>query len=168
MPQFTCQHLGCDAVFAAGLGSLDRYLTHIERRRREEADARVPLQQCHSYEANERAVTIKPNPYYKPPGPQDEVPQRMARVIAPPVYHYSGNPGDNVRNLQWAYWRIFEKKVRQAMERPAAVDHKKRRRSDASLTHPDGAKKRHKSSSSQGASRCRIESGEASVSSSSS
>ncbi len=99
MPQFTCQHPRCNAVFAAGPGSLDRYLTHIERRRREEAEARIPLQQRHSYEANERAVTIKPNPYYKPPGPQDEVPQRMARVIAPPVYRYSGNPGDNVRNL---------------------------------------------------------------------
>ncbi len=152
MPQFACQHPKCSAVFAAGPGSLDRYLTHIERRRREEAEARIPLQQRHSYEANEKAVTIKPNPYYKPPGPQDEVPQRMARVIAPPVYRYSGNPGDNVRNLRWAYQRIFERKVRQAMERPAAAEHKKRRRSDASLTRPDGAKKRHKSSSSQGGS----------------
>ena len=113
-------------------------------------------------------MTIKPNPYYKPPGPQDEVPLRMAPVIAPPVYRYSGNPGDNVRNLRWAYWRIFEKTVRQAMERPAATEHKKRRRSDASLTHPDGAKKRHKSSSSQGGSCRRRESGETSVSSSSS
>ncbi len=93
LPQFTCQHPRCNAVFAAGPGSLDRYLTHIERRRKEEAEARVPLQQRHSYEAKERAVTIKPNPYYKPPGPQDEVPQRMAQVIAPPVYQYSGNPG---------------------------------------------------------------------------
>ncbi len=75
MPQFTCQHPRCNAVFAAGPGSLDRYLTHIERRRREEAEARVPLQQRHSYEMDERAVTVKPNPYYKPPGPQDEVPQ---------------------------------------------------------------------------------------------
>ena len=168
MPQFTCQHPRCSAVFAAGPGSLDRYLTHIERRRREEAEARIPLQQRHSYEANEKAVTIKPNPYYKPLGPQDEVPQRMARVIAPPVYRYSRNPGDNARNLRWAYQRIFEKKVRQAMERPAAADHKKRRRSDASLTRPDGAKKRHKSSSSQGGSRRRRESGKTSVSSSSS
>ena len=66
---------------------------HIERQRKEEAEAQIPLQQRHSYEAKERAVTIKPNPYYKPPGPQDEVPQRMAQVIAPPVYRYSGNPG---------------------------------------------------------------------------
>ncbi len=167
MPQFTCQHPRCNAVFAAGPGSLDRYLTHIERRRREEAEARTPLQQRHSYDANEKAVTIKPNPCYKPPGRQDEVPQRMARVIAPPVYHYSGTPGDNVRNLQWAYRRIFEKKVWQAMERPAATDHKKRRRSDTSLARPNGARKRHKSSSSQGGSR-RTESGETSVSSNSS
>ncbi len=167
MPRFTCQHPRCNAVFAAGPGSLDQYLTHIEQRRREEAEARIPLQQRLSYEANEKAVTIKPNPYYKPPGPQDEVPQRMARVIAPPVYCYSGNPG-NVRNLRWAYRRIFEKKVRQAMERPTAAEHKKRRRSDASLTRPDRAKKRHKSSSSQGGSRRRRESGETSVSSSSS
>ena len=168
MPQFTCQHPRCNAVFAAGPGSLDRYLTHIERRRREKAEARVPLQQCHSYETDERAVTVRPNPYYKPPGPQDEVPQRMARVIAPPVYRHSGNPGDNVRNLHWAYQRIFEKKVRQAMERPATPEHKKRRRSHASLTHPEGAKKRHKSSYSQGGSRHRRESGEMTVSSSSS
>ncbi len=89
-------------------------------------------------------------------------------MIAPPVYCYSGNPGDNVRNICWAYWRIFEKKIRQALERPATADNKKRRRSDASLTRPDGAKKRHKSSSSQGGSRHRRESGKTSVSSSSS
>ncbi len=168
MPQFTCQHPRCDAVFATGPGSLDRYLTHIEWRRKEEAEARVPLQQRHSYEAKEKAVVIKPNPYYKPPGPQDEVPQRMAQVIAPPVYCYSGNPGDNVQNLRWAYRRIFEKKVRQAMEHLAAPEPRKRRRSDASLTHPDGAKKRHKSGSSQGKSRRRRESGGTTVSSSSS
>ncbi len=99
MPQFAWQHQKCSAVFAAGPGSLDLYLTHIELRRREETEARIPLQQRHSYEADEKAVTIKPNPYYKPPGSQDEVPQRMAQGIAPPVYHYSGNPGDNVRIL---------------------------------------------------------------------
>ncbi len=128
MPQFTCQHPRCNAVFAAGPGSLDRYLIHIERQR-------------HSYEANERAVTIKPNLYYKPPIPQDEVPQRMAQVIAPPVYRYSGNPGDNVRNLPWAYRRIFEKKVRQAMVRLAATEHKKRWSLDTCLTRPDGVMK---------------------------
>ncbi len=167
MPQFTCQHPGCGTVFAANPGSLDRYLSHIERRRKAETDAGIPPRQRHSYEADEKALAIKPNPYYKPPGPQDEVPQRMARVIAPPVYCYSGNPGDNVRNIRWAY-RIFEKKIRQAMERLAAADNKKRRRSDASFTRPDGAKKRYKSGSSQGGSRCRRESGETSVSSSSS
>ncbi len=113
-------------------------------------------------------MIVKPNPYYKPPGPQDEVPQRMARVIAPPDYRHSGNPGDNVRNLRWAYQKIFERKVRQAMEHPAIAEYNKRWRSDASLTRPDGAKKMHKSSSSQGGSRRRRESGEASVSSSSS
>ncbi len=168
MLQFTCQHPACGTVFAANQGSLNRYLSHIERRRKEEADTRVPLRQRHSYEADEKALTIKPNPYYKPPDPQDEVPQRVARVIAPPVYRYSGNPGDNVRNIRWAYRRIFEKKIRHAMERPAAADSKKRRRSDASLNRPDGARKRHKSSSSQGGSRRRRESGVTSVSSGSS
>ncbi len=167
MPQFTCQHPRCNTKFAAGPGSLDRYLTHIEWRRREEAEARVPLQQRHSFETDERAVTVKPNPYYKPLGPPDEVPQRMPPP-PPPDYRHSGNPRDNVRNLRWAYRKIFERKVRQAMERPATAEHKKRRRSDASLTRPDGAKKRHKSSSSQGGSRHRKESGETSVSSSSS
>ncbi len=152
MPQFTCQHPGCGTVFAANPGSLDRYLLHIERRRKAEADAGIPPQQRHSYEADEKALAIKPNPYYKPPGPQDEVPQRMARVIAPPVYHNSRNPGDNVRNIRWAYRRIFEKKIWQALERPATTDNKKRRRSNASLTRPDGAKRRHKSSYSQGGS----------------
>ncbi len=42
-------------------------------------------------------------PYYKPPGPQYEVPQRLASVIDPPVYRRSRNPGDNVRNIRWAY-----------------------------------------------------------------
>ncbi len=125
MPQFTCQHPGYGTIFAANPGSLDRYLSHIERRRKEEADTRVLLWQHHSYEADEKALTIKPNPYHKPPGPQDEVPQRMARVIAPPVYRYSGNPRDNVRNIRWAYRRIFEKKIQQALERPASTDSKK-------------------------------------------
>ncbi len=31
MPQFTCQHPKFNVVFAAGPGSLDRYLMHIER-----------------------------------------------------------------------------------------------------------------------------------------
>ncbi len=74
MPQFTCQHPGCGTVFAANPGSLDRYLSHIERCRKAEADAGIPPRQCHSYEADEKALAIKPNPYYKPPGPQDEVP----------------------------------------------------------------------------------------------
>ncbi len=52
MPQFTCQHLGCGAVFAANPGSLDRYLPHIEQRRKEEADAGVPLTRRHSNEPN--------------------------------------------------------------------------------------------------------------------
>ena len=72
--QFTCQHPGCSTIFAINPGSLDRYLSHIEQWRKEESEARVPLRQRHSYETNEKAVTIKPNPYYKPPGPQDEVP----------------------------------------------------------------------------------------------
>ena len=92
----------------------------------------------------------------------------MARVIAPPVNHYSDNTGDNVRNIRWAYRRIFEMKIRQALERPTSTDSKKRRRSDASLSRPDGARKRHKSSSAQGGSRQRRESGGMSVSSSSS
>ena len=50
----------------------------------------------------------------------------MARVIAPPVYRHSGNPGDNVRNIRWAYRRIFEKKIRQALERPSSTSSKKR------------------------------------------
>ncbi len=73
-----------------------------------------------------------------------------------------------MRNIRWAYRRIFEKKIRQALEWPLSTSSKKRRRSDASLTRPDGAKKRHKSGSSQGGSRRRRESGGTSVSSSSS
>ncbi len=168
MPQFTCQHSGCGAVFAANPGSLDRYLSHIERCRKEEADAGVPVGRRHSYEPNERALAVKPNPYYKTPSSQDEVPQRLARVITPPVSRYSRNPGDNVRNIHWAYRRIFERKIRQAYDRPASTDNKKCRRSDTSLNRPDKARKRHKSSSSQGGSRRRRESGEASTSSASS
>ncbi len=36
MPQFTCQYTGCEAVFAANPGALDRYLSHIERRRKQQ------------------------------------------------------------------------------------------------------------------------------------
>ncbi len=89
MPQFTCQHPGCGAIFAANPGSLDRYLSHVERCKKEEATAGVPVSHRHSYEPDERALAVKPNPYYKPPSPQDEVPQQMARVITTPVYRHS-------------------------------------------------------------------------------
>ncbi len=39
MLQFTCQHPECKAVFAANPGALDHYLSHIDRRRKEEAAA---------------------------------------------------------------------------------------------------------------------------------
>ncbi len=73
-----------------------------------------------------------------------------------------------MRNLWWAYRRIFEKKVRQALERPATADSKKRQGSDASITRPDGCRKRHRSGSSQGGSQRRSESGGTCVSSNSS
>ncbi len=59
-----------------------------------------------------------------------------------------------------------EKKIRQALDRPTSTDSKKRRRSDASLSHPNGARKSHNSS--QGRSRRRRESGGTSTSSTSS
>ncbi len=62
MPQFTCQHPGCGTVFAANPGSLDRYFSHIERHPKAEADAGIPPLQRHSYEADEKALAIKPNP----------------------------------------------------------------------------------------------------------
>ncbi len=70
---------------------------------------------------DKRALAVKPSPYYKPLNPLDEVPQRLGCAITPPVYHHSGNPGDNVRTEIF-----FERKVFQALECPAASDNKKR------------------------------------------
>ncbi len=74
MPQFTCHHPGCGVVFAAKPGLLDWFLTHITRRRKEEAAARVPLGQRHPFLPNTDAGMLKPNPYYKPPNKHNEVP----------------------------------------------------------------------------------------------
>ncbi len=102
MLQFTCQYPGCKAVFVANPGALDHYLSHIECRRKEEAVAGKAVGQRHTYDPDERALAKKPNSYYKPPNPLDEVPLWLGCVIAPPVYHHSRNPGDNVQNLLYA------------------------------------------------------------------
>ncbi len=73
MPQFVCQHPGCGPTFAANPGSLDRFLTHITRRR-EESTTHVPLGRRHPFLPDTDAVTLKPNPYYRLPNKHNEIP----------------------------------------------------------------------------------------------
>ncbi len=41
MPQFVCRHPGCGTTFTADPGTLDRFLDHITKRRKEEAATNV-------------------------------------------------------------------------------------------------------------------------------
>ncbi len=125
----------------------------------------MPVGRHHTYLPNEKALALKPNLHYKPLNPLSVVPEWLGHVIALPDYHPSQNSGDTVLNLHLLYWKIFEKKIHQAMEPSTSPATKTRRRADTSLTRSSNPQRRTKSSSNQGGAQRKAESDQASTSS---
>ncbi len=140
-PQFTCQVRGCNATFAADPGALDRYLSHVGQKMAEEKDNRRHREERHSLKAIPEALSVKPNPFFKPPTAVFGIPRRTARVVAPPKCLPNAGTGLSILNLRWTFRKIFEGKVRAALAQGRAEGDKKRARRD-SLT--DRTAKRRK------------------------
>ncbi len=116
-PQFTCQVPGCRTTFAADAGALDHYLAHIGQKMTEEKGSRRPLRELHSLDgALSGALSVKPNPFFKPPPSAHGVPRRQAEVMAPPKCHASTGLRLGVLNIRWGFRKTFETKVREALE----------------------------------------------------
>ncbi len=116
-PQFTCQVPGCHTTFAADPGALDRYLAHIGQKMTEEQGSRKPLRELHSLDgALSGGLSVKPNPFFKPPSSAHGVPRRQAEVMAPPKCRVSTGSRLGVLNIRWGFRKIFKTKVREALE----------------------------------------------------
>ncbi len=116
-PQFKCRVPGCHTIFAADPGALDRYLAHIGQKMTEEEGSRRPREELHSLDgALSGEVTVKPNPFFKPPSSAHGVPRRQAEVMAPPKCRPSTGSRLGILNIRWGFRKIFERKVREAME----------------------------------------------------
>ncbi len=75
-PQFTCQVPGCHLTFAADPGALDRYLAHIGKKMTEEKGSRKLKEKLHSLDgALSGELSVKPNPFFKPPSSAHGVPR---------------------------------------------------------------------------------------------
>lgn len=53
------------------------------------------------------ALSVKPNPFYKPPHQMNEVTRQLAQVIAPPNYHANTGPDIGVLNIHWVFWKVL-------------------------------------------------------------
>ncbi len=116
-PQFACQVPGCHTIFAADPGALDRYLAHIGQEMTEEEGSRRSRRELHSLDgALSGEVTVKPNPFFKPPSPAHGGPRRQAEVMAPPKCRASTGSRLGILNIRWGFRKIFETKVREALE----------------------------------------------------
>ncbi len=130
-PQFTCQVQGCNAMFAADPGALDCYLSHVGQKMAEEKNNRRHRGERHSLKAVPEALSVKPNPFFKPPTSVFGIPRRTARVVAPPKCLPNAGTGLNILNLRWTFRKIFERKVRAALAQRHAEGEKKRARRDS-------------------------------------
>ncbi len=75
-PQFTCQVPECHLTFAADPGALDRYLAHIGQKMTEEKGSRKTKEKLHSLDgALSGELSVKPNPFFKPPSSAHGVPR---------------------------------------------------------------------------------------------
>ena len=102
--QFTCQVPGCRLTFAAEPGALVHYLDHIGQKMAEETGSRKPRGKLHSLDgALSGALTVKPNPFFKPPSSVHEVPRRQAEVMAPPKCRASTGSRLGVLNIRWGF-----------------------------------------------------------------
>ena len=64
--------------------------------------------------------------------------------------HIARTPEDGTLDMRWAFRKIFEKKIRQALEQSVTSMVKKRQQTDSSVLEVRKPKKRAKSNSSQG------------------
>ena len=103
---------GCYTIFATDPGALDRYLAHIGQKMTEEEGSRRPREELHSLDgALYGEVTVKPNPFFKPPSSAHGVPRRPAEVMAPPKCRASRGSRLGILNIRWGFRKIFETKV---------------------------------------------------------
>ncbi len=115
VPQFTCQVPGCHLTFAADPGVLDRYLAHIGQKMTEEKGSRKPPHKLHSLDgALSGALSVKPNPFFKPPYSVHGVTRRQAEVMAPPKCRASTGSRLGVLNIRWGSGKSLKRKC----ERP--------------------------------------------------
>ncbi len=137
-PQFTCQVPGCHLTFAADLGALDRYLAHIGQKMAAERGSRKPKGKLHSLDgALSGALSVKPNPFFKPPSSVHGVPRRQAKVMAPPKCCASTGSRLGVLNIRWGVRKIFETKVLEALgQHPEDRRETKRTRQDSLSERP--------------------------------
>ncbi len=135
-PQFTCQVAGCKAMFAADPGALDRYLYHVGQKMAEEDKNPRVRGERHTLEAVPEALSLRPNPFFKPPGTTFGVPRRTARVVAPPKCHPGADTGLSILNIRWAFRKLFEKKVRTDLAQHGAERERKRVRRDSRSDRP--------------------------------
>ncbi len=132
VPQFTCQGPGCHLTFAADPGALDRYLAHVSHEMTEEKGRRVPKGKRHRMdEALPGALSVKPNPFFKPPSSVHGVPRRQAEVMASPKYRASTGSRLGILNIRWGFCKIFETKVLEALAQHQNGGERKRARRDS-------------------------------------
>ncbi len=124
-PQFTCQVQGCKAMFAADPGALDRYLAHVGQKMAEERENRRFRWERHSLEAVSEALSIRPNPFFKPPTSIFGIPRRTARVVTQPKCHPNAGTGLSILNIRWAFRKLFEKKMLAALAQHRADGERK-------------------------------------------
>ncbi len=65
-------------MFAADPGALDRYLVHVGQKMAEERENRRFWGERHSLEAVPEALSVRPNPFFKPPASIFGIPRRTA------------------------------------------------------------------------------------------
>ncbi len=131
MPQFVCQHAGCGTTFAADPGALDRFLDHTTNRRKEEAAAGIMPHRRHLILPYTTSLELRPNPFFRPPNTHDEVPQRLGDVKAPPNDLDPRNHENRVLQLRWTFWRLFGRRIKQALLRATEAAAKKRQRTSS-------------------------------------
>ncbi len=83
----------------------------------EERGSRKPKGKLHSLDgALSGALSVKPNPFFKPPSSAHGVPRRQAEVMALPKCRASTGSRLGVLNIRWGVRKIIETKLWEALE----------------------------------------------------
>ncbi len=98
----------------------------------EEKGSRVPRGKRHRLdEALPGALSVKPNPFFKPPSSVHGVPRQQAEVMVPPKYRASTGSKLGILNIRWGFRKIFETKVMEALAQHRQGGERKRARRDS-------------------------------------